>query len=592
MNSKNCSFCSFLLAVVLQIYFVQVSSGQERLVGIVNDKLVRILPSSGLTIPLANLSPPLMQHLYEITYHPGTCLLYGFLDPLTVPKLVSIAMDGTTSVIGTITLPGNTVGDVESISYNPADGQVYLSARLNLPVGPGQYFSASILRLNVENAVCSLVGAVSTQGIIADIDGMTHYNGDFITVDASAAPSSVWAYFYRFSPGLIGSGTNIPQIYSTSFSNSIDLTVYEDEVYFTHERHLYKTDPDNFNPVLVGQMHTASQFGGNMLQAITTVTPGSAFSISLGPDIELCAGETATLEIPGFPGASIVWSNGATGSSNAVSTPGTYWVQATQGTCWSDTDTIVVNFNTPPEPVTLGADLELCAGETATLEIDEAPGATTVWSNGVTGPINPVSSSGTYWVQVTQGNCAPVFDTIVVNFIDPAPVDLGEDLERCIGETATLEITEAPGTLTVWSNGVTGPVNSVSTSGTYWVQVTQGLCGPVSDTIVVNFITCPDLNCSYKYYIPNAFSPNSDGINDKFQVYLDPVSCSIASIQVQIFDRWGELVYQGADLSGWDGTFREKKALSGVYVYVIKMVFNRNMTTETVFEKGDVTLVR
>ncbi|MFM9946700.1 MAG: gliding motility-associated C-terminal domain-containing protein [Saprospiraceae bacterium] len=883
MNPKNFLLYECLFGLILQICFIPILKSQEMIVGVVADKIVQISPVNGALTELATLTPNLSESLREVTYHPDNCLLYGFIDAFTVPKLVSIDLDGNTSVIGTITLPGNTVADVEAISYNAADGEVYVSARLNLPVGPGLYFSASILRLNVDNAVCSLVGNVMTSIVMADIDGMTHYNGDFFTVDASSPPNNnSWARFFRFPMSLIGSGNNIFQVTVINpFPSSIDLTVYQDEVYFTHNRRLYKGDPVNFALQFVGQMHTAAEFGGVPLEAITTVTPssidgislgpdlelcngetatlqiteepGASFvwsngatgpaisvsssgtywvqaslgicstvsdtvvvnfnneptSVNLGPDLELCSGETATLQIPEEAGASILWSNGATGPVNPVSTSGTYWVQVTLGTCepvsdtvvvsftpgpmpvnlgpdlelcsgetatleiveeagativWSDgangpaitvnssgtywvqvtlgncapvSDTVVVNFNnepmpvnlgpdlelcagetailqipeeagasilwsngatgptinvsssgtywvqvtlgtfepvsdtvvvsfTPgPMPVTLGPDLEICSGETATLQIPQEAGASILWSNGVTGPVNPVSTSGTYGVQVTLGTCAPVSDTIVVNFNNepmpvslgpdlelcsgetatlqipqeagasilwsngaigpaitvsssgtywvqvtlgtcepvsdtvvvsftpgPMPVNLGPDLELCSGETATLQIPQEAGASIVWSNGVTGPVNPVSTSGTYGVQVTLDTCGSVSDTVVVNFIQCPDLNCTYKYFIPNVFSPNDDGINDKFEVYINPVSCILESIQMQIFDRWGELVYQGTSLSAWDGVFRGKKAMSGVYVYMINLAFNRGGITETVFEKGDVTLIR
>jgi len=523
MNPKNFLLYKCLFGLILQICFIQVLKGQEMIVGVVADKIVQISPVNGALTELATLTPNLPESLREVTYHPDNCLLYGFIDAFTVPKLVSIDLDGNTSVIGTITLPGNTVADVEAISYNAADGEVYVSARLNLPVGPGLYFSASILQLNINNAVCSLVGNVTTNIVIPDIDGMTHYNGDFFTVDASSPPNNnTWARFFRFPTSLVGSGNNMPQVQAINpYSGSIDLTVYQGEVYFTHNRRLYKGDPDNFVPALVGQMHTAAQFGGALLEAIATVTPSTIANITLGPDLELCSGEMATLEIPPISGASIVWSNGATGPATTVSTSGTYWVQASLGTCSAVSDTIVVNFNNEPMPVNLGPDLELCSGETATLQIPEEAGASIIWSNGVSGPAITVSSSGTYWVQVTLGTCAPV-----------------------------------------------------------------------SDTVVVNFIQCPDSGCTYKYFIPNVFSPNDDGINDKFEVYINPVSCILESIQVQIFDRWGELVFQGTSLSAWDGVFRGKKALSGVYVYVINMAFNRGGITETVFEKGDVTLIR
>ena len=64
----------------------------------------------------------------------------------------------------------------------------------------------------------------------------------------------------------------------------------------------------------------------------------------------------------------------------------------------------------------------------------------------------------------------------------------------------------------------------------------------------------------YKIFIPNAFSPNGDGVNDIFSIYGNIDLKEIVSLD--IFNRWGELIFQGANLNageGWDGMIRNKK---------------------------------
>ena len=79
-------------------------------------------------------------------------------------------------------------------------------------------------------------------------------------------------------------------------------------------------------------------------------------------------------------------------------------------------------------------------------------------------------------------------------------------------------------------------------------------------------------------FIPSAFSPNADGINDIFAIYKDPATQAVLR-QYLIFDRWGELIFTGnnpsfTDSAGfWDGTFREKRMQSAVFVYVITVEF-------------------
>lgn len=68
-------------------------------------------------------------------------------------------------------------------------------------------------------------------------------------------------------------------------------------------------------------------------------------------------------------------------------------------------------------------------------------------------------------------------------------------------------------------------------------------------------------------YIPNAFSPNLDGVNDRFQIF--PQDC-VSNIEAfVVFDRWGGQVYGSTEARGWDGNTRGKAAVAGVYFYLV-----------------------
>jgi gliding motility-associated-like protein len=107
------------------------------------------------------------------------------------------------------------------------------------------------------------------------------------------------------------------------------------------------------------------------------------------------------------------------------------------------------------------------------------------------------------------------------------------------------------------------------------------------------------LDANRNLYIPSAFSPNGDGANDEFRIFPCIGVSSINS--VNIFDRWGNQVFQADNLdvsSGlfclgglvlWDGRFNSKTMNMGVYVYVIEATFLDN--TKLVY-RGDVSLIR
>jgi gliding motility-associated-like protein len=93
-----------------------------------------------------------------------------------------------------------------------------------------------------------------------------------------------------------------------------------------------------------------------------------------------------------------------------------------------------------------------------------------------------------------------------------------------------------------------------------------------------------------KYYFPNAFSPNGDGLNDTFGV----LGVGIEEYELLIFNRTGELLFESTDVQvAWDGTYMNNKVPAGTYVYKVKMKGKRsggkfdNFSTRT----GTVTIV-
>ena len=98
--------------------------------------------------------------------------------------------------------------------------------------------------------------------------------------------------------------------------------------------------------------------------------------------------------------------------------------------------------------------------------------------------------------------------------------------------------------------------------------------------------------------VPNAFTPNNDGVNDKF--CLDGWSDCINKFEIVIFDRWGEKVFESKDPAFcWDGIYNGKPLDSAVFVYFIKSNFASAGTLPSspkgVFDlnrTGNISLVR
>ena len=68
--------------------------------------------------------------------------------------------------------------------------------------------------------------------------------------------------------------------------------------------------------------------------------------------------------------------------------------------------------------------------------------------------------------------------------------------------------------------------------------------------------------------VPDAFSPNGDGINEVFR----PVAVGVKTLHLRIFNRWGEMLYSSSDRNaGWDGTFEGKEVPPGAYLYTVEV---------------------
>jgi len=90
----------------------------------------------------------------------------------------------------------------------------------------------------------------------------------------------------------------------------------------------------------------------------------------------------------------------------------------------------------------------------------------------------------------------------------------------------------------------------------------------------------------YQIYIPNAFSPNQDGVNDEFKIY----HTGIATLKIEIFSRWGERLFSSNSInSSWNGTFLNENCMDGVYAYIIQGTFDNG---KTFLYKGNISLIR
>lgn len=132
-------------------------------------------------------------------------------------------------------------------------------------------------------------------------------------------------------------------------------------------------------------------------------------------------------------------------------------------------------------------------------------------------------------------------------------------------------------------NGSTNPNETLNTEGTYEVIIES------CHSITHEFIEVTDY-CGCKLIVPNAFSPNQDGLNDEFGG-ID--NCNISYYLLEIYDRWGKRLFKSEDINTkWDGTFKNEFVKSDLYFYRIKYTpATASSIVENKFIEGNVLVI-
>lgn len=175
---------------------------------------------------------------------------------------------------------------------------------------------------------------------------------------------------------------------------------------------------------------------------------------------------------------------------------------------------------------------------------------------------------------------------------EPLEVDL-QDLELdCddIGGFLQLEVMSGADDelFILWENGSTGNQLFVAEEGEYSVEVSNR-CQSFS-LAAKAFFDPVDLELAY--YVPNAFSPNDDGINDVFKPYFPP-DANLIEFDFSVYDRWGKKIFQTGDPAfGWDGISEEQLSDQAVFVWVLEAAVYKCGQFIYVFDYSDVTVLR
>ncbi len=221
----------------------------------------------------------------------------------------------------------------------------------------------------------------------------------------------------------------------------------------------------------------------------------------------------------------------------------------------------------PARDTTLNA--RICIGDLYTL-----PNGHKVWL------------AGDYYDTISSSNGCDSAIHVRLSISQKPYIDLGPDTFVCLQQTLLLFVRDSIATQIRWSDGSVGSNYTVHLPGTYSVTVSNPPCLDASDRIEIK-----QYDCQCNLVIPNAFSPNEDGLDDRFFPIID---CDLPYVDFvfRIFNRWGECVFYTSDPLnvGWDGVYRGRQQPISTFVY--ELIYTDPFTHIRQFKKGNLELIR
>jgi gliding motility-associated-like protein len=173
--------------------------------------------------------------------------------------------------------------------------------------------------------------------------------------------------------------------------------------------------------------------------------------------------------------------------------------------------------------------------------------------------------------------------TVQINYTSPPVHPALDTLDLCEGQSIdyTLDVSSLDNVL--WWNESDSPTIAVSEAGAYTVEIYNS-CGSVSDTLVVNSQVCES-----HVYVPTAFTPDYDGVNDVWKIE----ATDLKWFSARVYNRWGDVIWEASSPDKvWLGGVHQGDHYAQVQVYTYTVDYISNYSTDVVSLKGFVTVLR
>lgn len=568
--------------------------------------------------------------------------------PITVSSatIQHISCNGLTDGEATLNVSGGT-GVLTTVWYT-TPSQTGLHAT-NLPAGSTGYYiydangctissnvmvtqpSALTLAYNVTDVTCN---GASNGSVQVNVGGGTMpyvitVNGNLISNGGTLTGFAPGMYSINVSDG---NGCTMAQTVSISEPLPVSLITAPDQticpgdnitiyayasggtgVYsYTWNNGLGNNDSHIISPTMntTYTVQVTDQNGCTSMFGNTDITVNDINSITLTVNGEqpVCAGESITLSAAVSNGTGTYtynWNGGqffGAGPHTFYPTTSTNYTVTVTDVCGNSiTENIPVTVNPLPTVTIPSVSASACGNVSLEFENTSTPqaGDEFLWSiNGVAyfipDPTHVFDATGNYPITLTVTNSYGCSTTSTANAnvqIFPQAVAVIDAVTHTAGEfQSTIQFINASlfANTFQWNFGDGSsstqqePEHFFDGVGTYPITMIANNQYGCADTVTMEITIHPE----HTLYVPNAFTPDGDGLNDVFSA----LGSHIEEFEMMIFNRWGEMIFQTNSMTyGWDGTFKGDVVKEDVYVYKIKYKTNES---EVLSKEGHITLLK
>lgn len=251
--------------------------------------------------------------------------------------------------------------------------------------------------------------------------------------------------------------------------------------------------------------------------------------------------------------------------------------------CGTETDSLYITVDTNNIKPSIIGDTMVCLGNETTLIASNA--LTYMWpDSSLSNSYTILPDTDTTIILLTTNHCFS--NQTPINIIVVSPPITSSSSDTTIAIDNSVELYSSGGYSYEWQPFTGLNCNTCDTvtaspveTTTYYIEISDSIGCKSYDTVTVNVEYFP-------YFLPNGFSPNNDGNNDVLYIR----GTGIQSVYLQVFDRYGNLMFETQDQNvGWDGTYQSKPVNTGVYIYNIQVFYKDGRTEE---KNGNITLFR